>query len=56
MDETRWKGIGALNNDLLLAFIFSEEKENVIRLISVREATKKEKEDYRENIRRIFGA
>ena len=55
MEETRWKGIGVLHNDLLLAFIFSEEKENVIRLITAREATKKEKEDYRENINRIFG-
>ena len=55
MEETRWKGIGVLHNDLLLSIIFSEEKEDVIRLISAREATKKEKEDYRENINRIFG-
>ena len=55
MDETRWKGFGVLNNDLLLAIIFSEEKENVVRLISAREATKKEKEDYSENIRHFFG-
>jgi len=55
IEETRWKGIGVLNNDLLLAIIFSEEKENVVRLISVREATKKEKEDYSENIHHFFG-
>ena len=55
MEETRWKGIGALNNELLLAIIFTEDKEDVIRLISARETTKKEKEDYCENIRQIFG-
>ena len=55
MEETRWKGIGVLCNALLLAIIFTEEKENVLRLISAREATKKEKEDYSENIRYIFG-
>ena len=56
MVETRWKGIGVLSNDLLLAIIFSEEKESVVRLISAREASKKEKEDYSENISYIFGA
>ena len=55
MEETRWKGIGVLGNELLLAIIFTEEKENAVRLISAREATKKEKEDYSENIRNIFG-
>ena len=55
VEETRWKGIGVLGNDFLLAIIFTEEKENAIRLISAREATKKEKEDYSENIRYIFG-
>ena len=55
MEETRWKGIGVINNELLLVIIFTEEKENVVRLISAREASKKEKEDYRENIRHIFG-
>ncbi|MDR0447323.1 MAG: BrnT family toxin [Treponema sp.] len=54
MEETRWEGIGALNN-LLLAIIFTEDMGNNIRLISARKATKKEKEDYRENIRHIFG-
>ena len=56
MRETRWKGIGVLGNDLLLAIIFTEDKENVVRLVSARKATKKEKEDYSENIRYIFGA
>ena len=53
--EIRWKGIGVLNNALLLAVIFTENQKDEVRLISVREATKKEKEDYSENIHRIFG-
>ena len=55
LEETRWKGIGVLGNDILLAVVFSEMSENEIRLISAREASKKEKEDYRENIGQIFG-
>jgi uncharacterized DUF497 family protein len=54
-EETRWKGIGLLGNRLLLSVIFTEEQSNKIRLISAREASFKEKEDYRENIRQIFG-
>ena len=53
--ESRWKGIGILGSDILLAIIFTEEQENELRLISARKASKKEKEDYRENIRQIFG-
>ena len=55
LEETRWKGIGLLHNDLLLAIIFTEQKDDVIRLISAREASKTEKEHYRENIRHFFG-
>ena len=55
LEETRWKGIGVLGNVLLLAVIFSEISEHEIRLISAREATKKEKGDYSENIGQIFG-
>jgi uncharacterized DUF497 family protein len=55
MEETRWRGIGILNNALLLAVIFTEGKGDVVRVISAREASKKEKENYRENIRHIFG-
>ena len=54
-EETRWKGIGAIGNELLLSVIFTELKENEVRLISARKASKKEKEDYSENIHQIFG-
>ena len=53
--ETRWKGIGVLDNIFLLTVIFTENQKDEVQLISVRKATKKEKEDYSENIRRIFG-
>ena len=55
LEELRWKGIGAIGNDLLLSVIFAEVKGNEIRLISAREASKKEKESYGENISQIFG-
>jgi uncharacterized DUF497 family protein len=52
--ETRWKGIGAIKNNLLIV-VFFMESEKEIRLISAREATIKEKKDYGENISQIFG-
>jgi uncharacterized DUF497 family protein len=55
LEESRWKGIGVIGNDLLLSVIFVEVKGNEIRLISAREASKKEKENYSENIGQIFG-
>jgi len=55
LEEIRWKGIGVLGNEILIAVIFSEFSENEIKLISAREASKKEKEDYSENISQIFG-
>jgi len=55
-EETRWKGIGALGNEILLTVIFTECAGSELRLISARKASKKEKEDYRENIGKIFGA
>jgi uncharacterized DUF497 family protein len=56
IEEFRWKGIGLLGNALLLSVIFIEQQDQIIHLISARQASHKEKEDYRENIRQIFGA
>jgi uncharacterized DUF497 family protein len=55
-EEFRWKGIGILGNALLVSVIFIEQQDQIIRLVSARQASRKEKEDYRENIRQIFGA
>jgi uncharacterized DUF497 family protein len=55
LEEFRWKGIGLLGNALLLSVVFIEQRDQIIRLISARQASPKEKEDYRENIRQIFG-
>ena len=54
-EESRWKSIGALANEVLLSIIFTE-RGNELRLISARKASKKEKEGYHENIGQIFGA
>jgi uncharacterized DUF497 family protein len=56
LEESRWKGIGLLGNALLLSVIFTEKKDNIVHFISARQASPKEKEDYRENVRQIFGA
>jgi uncharacterized DUF497 family protein len=55
-EEFRWKGIGLLGNALLLSVVFVEQPDQIIHLISARQASPKEKENYRENIRQIFGA
>jgi uncharacterized DUF497 family protein len=55
-EEFRWKGIGILGNALLVSVVFIERQDQIIRLVSARQARCKEKEDYRENIRQIFGA
>ena len=54
-EETRWKGIGILENQLLFSIVFTESQNDMIRIISVREASIKEKGDYRESIAQIFG-
>ena len=56
LEESRWKGIGVIGNELLMSVIFAEVKGNEIQLISARKASKKEKENYGENISEIFGA
>jgi uncharacterized DUF497 family protein len=53
-EETRWKGIGALQNSVLITVVFAERGET-LRLISARKSTKKEQEDYRANIGQVFG-
>jgi uncharacterized DUF497 family protein len=53
-EETRWKGVGALQNTVLVTVVFAERGET-LRLISARKSTKKEQEDYRGNIGQIFG-
>jgi len=43
--------IGHSNKGRLLIVIFTERKQNLIRLISARNATAKERKDYEENIK-----
>lgn len=42
--------IGHSNNGRIIIVIFTEKKQNLIRLISARAATTKERKDYEENI------
>jgi uncharacterized DUF497 family protein len=52
-NETRWKGLGMLDQSLfLLCFVESGDE---LRLYSARKAAPKEKQKYRDNISQIFG-
>ncbi|MFI5348484.1 MAG: BrnT family toxin [Elusimicrobiota bacterium] len=46
--ETRETVIGATNDGLILYVVFTERRSNVFRIISAREATKTEKQNYHE--------
>ena len=51
LTEKREIIIGYSNQSKLIIVIFTERKQNVIRIISARYATKKEKKVYEENLR-----
>jgi uncharacterized DUF497 family protein len=48
--ETRWSGIGVLE-DRVVKVIFTEPNENTIRIISLRKATKYERDLYAKTIK-----
>jgi uncharacterized DUF497 family protein len=54
LEETRWKGLGMIRDSLLLMVCFTEADDE-LRLYSAREASPKEKRDYRDHINKIFG-
>ena len=50
--EDRWIGIGTLQNGTVVVVVFTEEEDDVIQSISMRKASKNEKEKYKkEDIR-----
>ena len=54
LEETRWKGLGVIRDSLLLMLCFVE-LDDKLRLYSAREASPKEKREYRDHINQIFG-
>lgn len=54
LEETRWKCLGVIRDSLLLTLCFIEADDE-LRLYSAREASPKEKREYRDHINQIFG-
>lgn len=46
-NEERWNAIGFV--ETILFVVFTEKKENTIRIISARKATKRERDEYKKN-------
>ena len=54
--EDRWIGIGTLQNGTVVVVVFTEEENDVIRMISMRKASKNEKEKYEKEIKDRLGS
>ena len=54
--EDRWIGIGTLQNGTVVIVVFTEEENDVIRVISMRKASKNEKEKYKKEIKDRLGS
>lgn len=48
--EERWLGVGLLDKGIVAVVAFTEPKEDVVRIISVRKAVKHEREGYQKEI------
>jgi hypothetical protein len=53
--EDRWKGIGMLQGVVVVVIVFTE-RDDTIRLISLRKANSQEKKTYEEEIKDRLGA
>ncbi|MGA2332364.1 MAG: BrnT family toxin [Syntrophales bacterium] len=53
--EDRWIGIGTLQNGTVVVIVFTEE-DDIIRMISMRKASKNEKEKYKKEIKDRLGS
>lgn len=48
--EGRWIGIGKMINGVISVLVFTERNPGIIRVISMRKASKKERKNYEKNI------
>jgi uncharacterized DUF497 family protein len=53
--EDRWIRIGMLHNGTAVVVVFTEEENDVIRIISMRKANKNEKRKYEKEIKGRLG-
>ena len=49
--EDRWQGIGVLDSVVVVVIVFTEPRTNVLRVISMRKATKNEHREYQKRIK-----
>jgi uncharacterized DUF497 family protein len=49
--EDRWQGIGILDGVVIVVIVFTEPRTNIVRIISMRKATKKERTGYEKRIK-----
>lgn len=49
--EDRWQGIGMLDGIVVVVIVFTEPSTNVVRIISMRKATKEERKQYEKRIK-----
>jgi uncharacterized DUF497 family protein len=54
--EDRWQGIGLLDGIVIVVIVFTEPRTNIVRIISMRKATKKERAYYEKRIKNRLGA
>jgi uncharacterized protein len=53
--EDRWIGIGIMSNGVVVVIVFTEKEQGNIRVISMRKATKHERERYEKRIENRLG-
>ena len=53
--EERWIGIGMMSNGVVIALIFIEKEQEIIRIISMRKATNNERTKYEKAIANRLG-
>lgn len=49
--EERWQGVGMLDGLVVVVIVFTEPRTNIVRIISMRKATKNERTDYEKRIK-----
>lgn len=49
--EDRWQGTGMLDGVVVVVIIFTEPRSNLVRIISMRKATKNERREYEKRIK-----
>ena len=54
-DEDRWIGVGMMSNGSVVVLVFTEREQEMIRIISIRKATKNERTRYEKAIKNRLG-